>query len=84
MEIGLPYTNLNERNPKSTFALAREWSSVPSKAEYRDRKYENPVLATPVLQPVKGKIAIPPLEGFPSPAIPVNSDSLFNLNGNSK
>jgi len=42
-------------------------------------KYVNQCLATPILKPVKGKIDIPPLEGFPSPAIPLGDESLMNL-----
>ena len=47
-------------------------------------KYANPSLATPIIHPVKGKIDIPPLEGFPSPAIPIDADSIFQLGENSK
>lgn len=84
MEFERPLTNLNNLYPRSAFAIAEEWPSTSSKAEYRNEKYPNLKLATPILQPVKGKVDIPPLEGFPKPAIPVNSDFIFNLSADSK
>jgi hypothetical protein len=84
MEIGKQYINLNGVNPSSTFASSAKWPTKTSKSEYQKKKYANPSLATPIIHPVQGKIDIPPLEGFPSPAIPIDADSIFQLGGNSK
>lgn len=84
MELATLQNNLNEIIPSSAFADAVEWPSIASKAEYRNKKYSNLELATPVLQPAPCKFEIPPLEGFPQPAIPVNADAIFNLSRSSK
>ena len=84
MKIARPQTNLDHISKKSTFAVSENWPVMRSREEYQNEKYTNLNLATPVLQPLKGKVDIPPLEAFPSPAIPVNADALFNLSSGSK
>ena len=47
-----------------------------TKEEYQMLNYSNIKLATPILRPIKQEIDIPPLEDFPSPAIPLEFESL--------
>ena len=79
MKIASTLTNLMESIPTQKYNNSETTIHLKSKKIYQNEKYTNPSLATPVLQPIKNKVEIPPLEDFPSPAIPVNADSLFDL-----
>jgi hypothetical protein len=84
MEIERPLNNLNDILPNQAFAKSDVMKLKKSRAEYQNEKYVNLHIATPLLQPVKTKIDIPPLDAFPSPAIPVNAESIFGLETGSR
>ena len=66
--------------------LVSEWTSKCALAEFQSKNfspyiessalYVDPVLATPILRPMKQEIDIPPIEDFPSPAIPLSFEPL--------
>lgn len=84
MEFERPMTYLTGLKQCNNSTDNLDMCNKASKAEYQKEMYTNTFLATPILQPVKGKVHIPPLDGFPKPAIPVESDSIFNLASDSK
>lgn len=63
---------------------AKELPWIVTKKQYRSETYINSKVCTPILQPIKAKVDIPPLYGFPKSSIPMKSDKLFNLCGDSK
>lgn len=84
MEFERPLTNLKDILPKKAFAQSEYMYLRESRAKYQSEKYLNMNIATPLLQPCKAKIDIPPLDALPSPAIPVNAESIFSLDTGSR
>jgi hypothetical protein len=87
MEIERPLYNLNDILPNQAFAksdVMKLKSPEPNMLKYQNEKYVNLHIATPLLKPVKTKVDIPPLDAFPSPAIPVNAESIFGLETGSR
>lgn len=84
MDIESLQSSLLGMKPSFSKTEAKEWSWLVTRKQYRNEKNANSDVGTPILQPIKAKVDIPPLDGFPKSAIPMKSDLLFNLSGDSK